>query len=159
MAGSGVLICTVSRKLSHWPVTSERIASKFAVRYRLSNSRACSLFSAWPRKNTISAVVPGRNSIRVCSAAQGSRPAPTLPESGPPRSSAAGRSSVPLRPRNSVRSPVTEAWLPPRSAKATRPPNSPPNTLLTKTAPVFESSSVLRYGAEALRELPSTHSA
>ena len=32
--------------------------------------------------------------------------APVLPESGPPRSSAAGLSAVPLRPRNSVRSPV-----------------------------------------------------
>ena len=40
MAGSGVVICTVLSKLSHWPVTSERIAFKFEVRYRRSNSRA-----------------------------------------------------------------------------------------------------------------------
>ena len=42
----------------------------------------------------------------VCSAPQGSKPAPVRPESAAPVASAAGRSSVPLRPMNSIRLPV-----------------------------------------------------
>ena len=41
-----------------------------------------------------------------------------------PALSAAGLSSVPLRPMNSLRSPVHAVWRPPRSAKATRVPNA-----------------------------------
>ena len=56
----------------------------------------------------------------VCSAAQGSRPEPTRPESGVPSARAAGQASAPLRPMNSRRSPVQLVWRPARSAKATR---------------------------------------
>ena len=56
-------------------------------------------------------------------AAQGSRPAPIFPDS-PERVMAAGAPSVPLRPRNSRRSPVTVRSISLVAKNATRPANS-----------------------------------
>ena len=111
-----------------------------------------------PRKKTISAAPFGSSSSQVWSAPHGSRPAPTRPESGASRSSAAGCSSVPLRPRNSVRSPVHASCRPARSANATRSPKLVRHGLRASSAPVSGSISVATNGADAPRDGPSTHS-
>ena len=61
-----------------------------------------------PSVKTISRSSPSASSKATCSAPQGSSPAPTLFDSCA-RRIAAGFLSVPLRPRNSVRSPLTRA--------------------------------------------------
>ena len=61
----------------------------------------------------------------------------------PLRRSAAGLSSVPLRPMNSCRSPVQSVWRPARSAKATRDPNAACHGLRANIAPVSGSISVV----------------
>ena len=94
----------------------------------------------------------------VRSAPQGSRPAPTVFDSGAAPASAAGLSSVPLRPMNSRRSPVQSVWRPARSANATRDPKAAFQGLRANIAPVSGSISVVTNGAEALRDGPSTHS-
>ena len=144
--GSGVVTCTVSSMSSQKRVDSRKTSSRSRARYRETNSCASALDSACPRKNTISARLPGRNSIEVRSAAQGSRPAPTFPERFPARSSAAGRSSVPLRPRNSLRSPVHELCRPLRSTKAIRPANSPPHGFARTARPSWGQSRSRRRG-------------
>src|SRR6185436_9063293 len=85
-------------------------------------------------------------------------PAPTRPESRPSRVRAAGRSREPFRPRNSVRSPVHAVCAPRRSAKATRPAKSLLQVLRTYITFVTGSISVTMNGAEAFRDVPSTHS-
>jgi hypothetical protein len=75
---------------------------------------------------------------------------------------------VPLRPNSSVRSAVQAAGRPPgppdppdNAAKATLPPNSPFQALRASIAPLPPappSISVTTNGAEAPREVPSTHS-
>ena len=65
-----------------------------------------------------------------------------LGEGGASPASAAGLSSVPLRPRNSRRSPVQAVCRPPRSAKATREPNAVFQGLRASIAPVSGSISV-----------------
>src|ERR1700728_3315417 len=62
--------------------------------------------------------------------------------SGYLHSTAAGWSGDPLRPMNSARSHVNAVWRPPKSAKLTRPPNSPDHRLRARIARDFESSSV-----------------
>ncbi len=82
--------------------------------------RASSASSAAPKTNTISRSCPSASSIWVWSAAQGSRPAPVLPDNRT-RRSAAGSASEPLRPMNSVRFPVTVRLGSLTCAKTTRP--------------------------------------
>ena len=60
--------------------------------------------SASPSRTTTCVRAPSASSKPVCRAAQGSRPGPDAPAGRWPRSSPAGRSRAPLRPRNSVRS-------------------------------------------------------
>src|SRR5438132_6642722 len=103
-------------------------------------------------------VSPATRSTLVCSAQQGSRPAPTRLDRGVCRVSAAGRSSVPCRPRNSRRSAVHCVCRPARSANATREPNSALHGLRANMAPVSGSMAVTMNGAQAGREDPSTHS-
>ena len=107
--------------LSHWPVTSGRTAFKSAVRYRPSNSRACSLFSVWPRKNTISRLRAGAQFDRClqCRARIETR------------SYLAGKWAAPFQCRRTLKRsvaaqkfcavPVKEVCSPARSAKAMRP--------------------------------------
>ena len=99
-----------------------------------------------------------RNSNFARIAAQGSKPAPTLLDSGVALVSAAGLASVPLRPMNSRRSPVHSVCAPRMSAKAMRDPNDVFQGLRAKIAPVFASFSVSTKASEADRDAPSTHS-
>src|ERR1019366_4903386 len=94
----------------------------------------------------------------VLSAPQGSRPAPTVPESFTAPASATGLAKVPLRPTNSRRSPVHSVWRPARSANATRDPKAAFHGLRANIAPVSESISVVTNAAEAVRDGPRTHS-
>ena len=81
-------------------------------------SAACRV-APTPSVKTISRSWPSASSKATCIAAHGSSPAPTLPESARARI-AAGLPSVPLRPRNSVRSPVTRRLASSTSKNATR---------------------------------------
>jgi hypothetical protein len=76
-----------------------------------------------PSVNTISRASPSASSKATCSAPQGSSPAPTLFESCA-RRIAAGLPGVPLRPRNSVRLPLTLRVASSTWKNATRSANS-----------------------------------
>ena len=143
MAGSGVVICTVLSTSSH--CACDLAQERHSSLRRDSGAAIRALvpcFPPGPGKTQFPRSRRGATQWKFAAPRKDRDLLPAFPESGLPSSSAAGRSSVPLRPRNSVRSPVTEACLPPRSANAMRPPNSPPNTLLAKIAPVCGSSSV-----------------
>ena len=121
--------------------------------------RASSSVSPCPSSTTTS-VSSSAASVSVrWSAPQGSRPAPTRPVSGWPRSRPVGWSRVPLRPRISARSPVQAVCVPRRSRKATRPGKSTVQALRARSAPVASQSPVTTKGAVVAREGPSTHSA
>ena len=90
----------------HTPSSAARAAS--TPRKRSASCRASSAFAPAPSVNTIWRSSPGARSKAACMAAHGSRPAPIFPDSRA-RVIAAGEPSVPLRPRNSRRSPVTRA--------------------------------------------------
>src|SRR5208283_5174901 len=91
-------------------------------------------------------------------AAQGSRAAPTLPERRA-RVIAAGALSVPLRPRNSVRSPLMVRDISSTSKKAVRSVNSVLYGFRPKSAPVLGSISVITCMHEFGLRSPRTHSA
>ena len=90
------------------------LPDRFERRARRGGSAEATRPGCWRRRRlapapsvkTISRSCPSASSNGTWIAAQGSRAAPTLPESRA-RAMAAGFRSVPLRPRNSVRSPVT----------------------------------------------------
>ena len=99
-----------------------------------------------------------RNSIWVCNAAQGSRPAPTRPDSGAPPRNAAGASTAPWRPRNSERSaghakPAARADPRRRRVRRTRRRQA----LRANSAPVSASSRVTTNGAGWVPFAPSAH--
>ena len=97
-----------------------------------------------PRRAARSATCscPGSSVTRTCTAPHGSIVAPVRFDSSS-RSSAAGAPSVPLRPMNSVRSPVSVRWSPPkRSRNATRSANASRNALDASSAPVVGSRRV-----------------
>src|ERR1700689_4039171 len=107
---------------------------------------------------TTSATALGLSDTAVCSAAHGSIAAPARLDRGLADASAAGLLSVPLRPRNSVRSAVNEVCWPLKSANAIRLPYSILNELRASIARVSDSISVTMYGAAAPRAGQSTHS-
>jgi hypothetical protein len=74
------------------------------------------------------------------------------------RAIAAGLRSVPLRPRNSARSPLTVRAGPSTSKKAVRPGNSLLYAFRAVSAPLFASISVITCIAVFGRTSPSTHS-
>src|SRR5208282_5258582 len=155
---SGVFTCTVSSKLSHRCTAADKTESRSASRYFLIEEIASALLGASPSRKTTSISALGLSDRVVCSAAHGSIAAPALAYSGLPSASAAGLSSVPLRPRNSVRSAVHDSCWPHKSANAIRLPYSVLKELRASTAWVSGSISVTMYGADAPREVPSTHS-
>ena len=114
--------------------------------------------SASPSRKTISVVAPGSRSNRVWTAAQGSIPAPTRPESST-RPRAAGEASDPCRPRNSVRSPVIVLGRRLTSAKATRSAEIGAEGIPRQQGSVSGSISVTTCIALASRDVPRTHSA
>ena len=158
IARSGVFTWTAPRIASQWRRTSDSTSFRSALRYRAMSALASCALPASPRKKTISTRVFGGSTIDCRNAAHGSRPAPTLLERGALPSSAAGLSSVPLRPKNSCRSPVQSVWRPARSANAMRDPNAAFHGLRANIAPVSTSISVVTNCADALRDGPSTHS-
>ena len=89
-------------------------------RKRRTRLLASSASRPTPSLKTISRSCPAASSNGTWIAAQGSKAAPTLPESRE-RFIAAGVRSVPLRPRNSVRSPLTVRTASSTSKKAIRP--------------------------------------
>jgi len=92
-------------------------------RKRCTSLPASSASRPTPRRKTISRCCPAASSKLTWIAAQGSRPAPTLPESRD-RFMAAGLRSVPFRPMNSVRSPLRVRFGSSTSKNATRSANS-----------------------------------
>ena len=134
---SGVLTWTAPSVSSQWSSTSRSVASMVGGPVAPDQARAASRRRPPGRAGRRPRRAPRRRArSSVCSAAQGSSPAPTPPDSRCPRSRAAGWSSAPLRPRNSVRSAVHAVWRPPRSANATRPPKSVFQALRASSAPV-----------------------
>src|ERR1043165_2489015 len=85
------------------------------------------------------------------------KPAPTRPESRT-RRMAAGFAGVPLRPKNSVRSPVTVRIVSLQPTKTTRSANSGLYALRAKSAPQTGSSSVTTCMSDRSRSSPSTNS-
>ncbi len=96
-----------------------RHAAAADPRKRCTRPLASATLRPTPSLKTISRSWPSASSNGTWIAAHGSRPAPTLPESRA-RAIAAGLRSVPLRPRNSVRSPVTVRVASSASKNATR---------------------------------------
>ena len=118
---------------------------------------ASSAFCPAPSTKTTSRSWPSGTSSGTCTAAHGSRPAPVLPDRYA-RCSAAGSASVPLRPRNSARLPVTVRAGSVALTNAVQPANSRLYTLRANSAPVFGSVSVTTCIRFACRHWPSTHS-
>ncbi len=71
---------------------------------------------------------------------------------------AAGALKVPLRPRNSIRSPLTERFVSSVSKKATRLETLNYKDCVAISAPLMESDSVMICMADLDRKSPSTHS-
>ena len=119
--------CTASRMSSHrLRDFQQRLFKIGGCDSARVSSRACSgILRLAQKENDFRRCPPGRNSIDVCSAAHGSSPRRLFPKAMPPVRAPQDAAGVPLRPRNSVRSPVWTVCCPPRSAKAMRPPNSP----------------------------------
>ena len=104
--------------------SSSALRAALAPRKRSSSDLTSSSFPhdlrpATPSAENDLAHLPVGKSKGTCRAAQGSKPAPRRFDRCA-RSIAAGRSSEPLRPMNSLRSPVTVRAAPATSKKATR---------------------------------------
>ena len=149
---------TAPRRSSHPRRTASSVASAASTRpWRRASSRTCATSRPSPMRKTRRRVSPGASATATCSAAQGSSPAPNRPESAL-RSSAAGRASDRLRPRNEVRSAVAEDGRSLADAKATRPANSWLKALVARMAPVSASWSVTTWRCWPAAGGPRTHS-
>src|SRR5207247_472147 len=133
------------------PVLNHRAEDRVEIDRSVTDQQSLRLRGArgLTKEKDTSMVSPATRSTLVCSAQQGSRPAPTRLDRGVCRVSAAGLSSVPCRPRNSRRSAVHCVCLPARSANATYEPNSVLQGLWANIAPVAVSIAVTMNGAEA----------
>ena len=125
------------RSLPVFPDSLECDAGGRGAAEARSRARVRPRCRARPRAGTRSGV-PARARVRSSPASPrtGSSAAPTLPERRV-RDSAAGRRSDPLRPMNSVRSPVTLRLASSTSKNATRSGNSMLKALRANSAPVF----------------------
>ncbi len=126
-------------------------------RKRFTNWRASSSFRAAPSLKMISRSCSSASSNGTWIAPQGSSAAPTLQERRG-NDIAAGFSSVPLRPMNSVLSPVKLRVVLSTSKNAIRSPNSSLYELPAKSAPLSGSISVITCIIDFGRSSPSTHS-
>ena len=146
MARSGVVICTPSSMSSHRRVTSASTASKSALRYRLTNVAGfLSAFRLAQKENDL-ALAPRLQFNRRLHRRAGIERRAHSSGKRPPRSQSGRRSQRSIASEKFGPVPSPGLCLPAKSAKAIRPPNSPPQALRASNAFVPGSISVIMYG-------------